>query len=433
MGRVLLNYITAARLKGQNHSLISLDYANDAAKGIAKKECIPLLEKMYWKEKEHFALLKKADMVVVHWWNHPLLYAWIGAERLPKARVLVWSHVSGFYSPQIITDSLVNWPDIFAVANPISFNVPAITALTTKSKAERLRLIFSSGGLSHVQDYSVREHSKFRVGYLGTVDYAKMHPDFLDLCLKACQEDTVFPVAGGPSHESLRKEAEARGASDKFEILGPIDNVGEFLATLDVFGYPLIREHFGTGEQVLIEAMAVGVPPVVLGKGSEEYVVEDEVTGLVADDLEDYSRCIDRLKYDTELRRSLSKTAAENAKKRFSIESTISSFDSIYSELMELPKTTKNFAKNGKDLSPDRIFLLSQGTLATEIYQSLEEGNHGNFLSNANVEALPACCWSQTRGSVYHYSFFFPENKRLARWAEIMTAVDPREKRIRDN
>jgi glycosyltransferase involved in cell wall biosynthesis len=387
---------------------------------------------MYWRQKELSEAVKKADVLTVHWWNHPLLYTWIASGSIPRARVLLWSHISGFYTPQIITDPILNWPDIFAVASPASFNVPAITSLSAKAKEERLRLIFSSGGLSHVQDYAVKEHQKFRVGYLGTVDYDKMHPNFLDMCLAADQENTVFSVAGGPSHESLRREVEALGVSDKFEILGPIENVGEYLSSLDVFGYPLIREHYGTGEQVLIEAMAVGVPPVVLGRGSEEYVVENGVTGLVAEDPADYPKCIDRLKNDAELRKSLSKRASHNAKKRFDIENTISSFDSIYEELMALPKRNRTLTGGEAMLSPDKVFLLSQGSLATAIYQQLEEENPQGAPA-CDVSQLPALSWSGTRGSVYHYSSFFPENGRLQRWSQLMTALDPRKARAYSN
>jgi hypothetical protein len=161
--------------------------------------------------------------------------------------------------------------------------------------------------------------------------------------------------------------------------------------------------------------------------------VENEVTGLVADDLEDYSRCVDRLKNDEDLRRNLSKSASTNAKKRFGIENTISSFDSIYAELMECPKITRSLTESGKQLSPDRIFLLSQGSVVSSIYLGMEEGNAIYGSNKVDVKALPALSWSPTRGSVYHYSFFFPENKRLARWADLLSAVDPRKSRTYDN
>ena len=210
------------------------------------------------------------------------------------------------------------------------------------------------------------------------------------------------------------------GAADKFEILGPISNVGEFLSTLDVFGYPLCRDHYGTGEQVLIEAMAVGVPQVVLQRDSKEYVVENGVTGLVADTLDDYCRCLDRLQNDDDLRRSLSKNSFERARLRFGIENTIASFDSIYEELMELPKRRREFAGAEGRLTPDRVFTLSQGPEAEKVYRLLDGCG-----AEADVSRLPALSWSQTRGSVFHYSHFCPENARLSRLKGLMAALRP--------
>ncbi|MDR2198990.1 MAG: glycosyltransferase family 4 protein [Deltaproteobacteria bacterium] len=424
VGRVLLNYIGVALAKGQRHSLMCLDYANPWAKSKALENNITLRDNMFWKRKELREAVKKADILAVHWWNHPLLYSWLASENLPETRALVWSHVSGFHSPQIITREILFWPDVFAVSNPISFNAPAVAELSHAEKERRLRLIFSSGGLSHVENYAVKEHSDFRVGYLGTVDYAKMHPGFLEMSLASAGEDTVFAVAGGPSHEALRREAEELGAGDKFEILGPIENVGEFLSTLDVFGYPLIREHYGTGEQVLIEAMAVGVPPVVLGRGSEELVVENGVTGLVAEDPEDYALCVRRLKDDPELRSTLSRTAREKARKRFAIENTVTAFDSVYAELMERPKKRRSLKGKGVSSGMDRVFLLSQGPDAARVYQKLEKAELSGSPS-PDVGVLTSISWAETKGSVYHYASFFPENSRLKKLSELMTAVNP--------
>ncbi|MDR2338685.1 MAG: glycosyltransferase family 4 protein [Deltaproteobacteria bacterium] len=424
VGRVLLNYLGAAVRKGQRHSLLCLDYANDKAKAEAGRLGVKLGENMFWDQGTLSEAIAEADILVVHWWNHPLLYAWMAGARIPKARTLTWSHVSGLSAPQIFTNEALGWPDLFAVANPVSFQAPEIMSLGAKDREARMRLIFSSAGLSHVSDYSVREHRDFRVGYLGTVDYAKMHQDFLGLCLAADVPDAVFTVAGGPSHESLRKEAEALGASDKFEILGPIDNVGEFLSDLDVFGYPLTRENYGTGEQVLIEAMAVGVPPVVFGHGCEEHVVDDGVTGLVADGPEEYSECVALLREDPALRKGLSKAAAENARARFHIDNTILAFDSVYEELLCLPKRERAPLGSG-GLGPDGVFLLSQGSLATGIYNRLEEwASQGS--PPLDLGGLPAISWSETRGSVFHYSSFFPDNRRLRRLSELMAALDPR-------
>lgn len=159
--------------------------------------------------------------------------------------------MAGFHAPQIITEELAAWPDLFVVASPKSFQVPA---LASPGFGDRLRLIFSCAGLEHVAEAGPRPHSGFRVGYLGTVDYIKLHPGFLPMSLAAGLEGAKFPVAGGPKEAELAREAAALGAGEIFDFMGPIEDVAGFLSNLDVFGYPLNPTHYGTGEQALIEA-----------------------------------------------------------------------------------------------------------------------------------------------------------------------------------
>ena len=99
-----MNYVSAAREKGQLHSVMCLDYANEPAKARAAEEGIPLADNMFWRQGELGEAAAKADIVTGHWWNHPLLYLWMALGKTPRARVLLWSHVSGFTATQVMTD-----------------------------------------------------------------------------------------------------------------------------------------------------------------------------------------------------------------------------------------------------------------------------------------------------------------------------------------
>ncbi|MDL2260440.1 glycosyltransferase family 4 protein, partial [Deltaproteobacteria bacterium OttesenSCG-928-K17] len=333
VGRVLLNYFQAAHGGPNQHGAACLDGANAAAKARAESIGLSLFEHLGRNHEALFELVKAADLVVTHWWNHPLLSDLLWRGNWPAARVLLWSHVSGALPPQVITPYLAAFPDIFAAASPVTLGLPVFSGRAEPRRGIappqingdstiasgngldspitfRPRLLFSSAGVGHVARAEPRPHQGFRIGYLGTVDYAKMHPDFIDMSLAAqLPPDVVFTVAGGPEHEALKREVDRRGLAGRFEIIGPIDDVEGFLAELDVFGYPLNPEHYGTGEQVLIEAQAAGAPPVVLGGGAEEYVVEDGLTGLVAKSPEDYGACLARLYHQRDLRSRLAAQA----------------------------------------------------------------------------------------------------------------------------
>lgn len=410
VGRVLLNYLEAVRVGPHRHRLMCLDYANEAARARCAETFIPLAERLSERPEELGGSLAEADAVVVHWWNHPLMYKWLTGGRWPAARVMFWSHVSGRAAPQPVTAALACFPDLFAVANPIGLKLPALAAAAARN---RLRLLFSTAGVGHMAGAAPEAHRDFRVGYLGTVDYAKMHPDFIDLCLSVDLPEAVFAVAGGPEHAALRLQIERRGVAHRFEIPGPVDDPLPFLSTLDVFGYPLNPDHYGTGEQVLIEAQAAGIPPVVLAGGAEQYVVEHEVTGLVATSAGDYGRQIKRLSDVPELRLKLSRQAAARARERFGLEKLVTAFETILDELLLLPKVSRRWPGLSAPLQPWEMFLISQGAAAPFFEQTLAAGRPPGPVAPAWL--------SQSRGTVFHYAQFFPEDERLRKCRDLLS------------
>jgi glycosyltransferase involved in cell wall biosynthesis len=419
VGRVLLNYLAAVKDGEATHSLFCLDYANRDARARAEAEGIHLRDRLGLNHQALGEAAGAADLAVLHWWNHPLAYAWLCSGPWPPARLLLWSHVSGLTAPQVITPALAAFPDLLAAANPVSFRAPALAGLSVRDQSRRLRLLFSSAGLAHVEGTRLRSHYGFRVGYLGTVDYAKMHPDFIDLCLSANLPEAVFAVAGGPSENAFKQELEQRGVADRFEAPGVIADVSHFLAGLDVFGYPLNPEHYGTGEQALIEAQAVGVPPVVLAGGAEEFVVEDGLTGLTARGPDDYGRCLRRLREDEILRQNLSAAARRRARERFGLEKTVAGLEDLYRELMARPKQTRCWPEWRPGLPPWRIFLASQGETATFFAKI------GRNASADEAKMLSRASFAPTRGSVFHYASFFPEDIHLKQWGDFLSSYAP--------
>ena len=405
VGRVLLNYLAAVKNGPDRHHLLCLDYANEAARTRAAAEGLELGDRCAEDWPTLFRAVAEADLVILHWWNHPLSYALLAAGPWPPARLLLWSHVSGRRAPQIITRDLLNFPDIFLAASPVTLKLPVFNDFSGRAD-----LVFSCAGLEHVEGLEPQTHDGFRVGYLGTVDYVKMHPDFLKLCLAADIPQAVFAVAGGPEDERLRAEAAAIGATDRFEILGQISNIRAFLSSLDVFGYPLNPDHYGTGEQALIEAQAAGLPAVVLSGGAEEQVIEPGQSGLAAADAEDYGRCLRLLYENPVLRAEMSAAARLRARERFDIESTIKAFERIFDQALQKPKWSR---ASWPHQSPADLFLSSQGEEAA-FFENMDQAP----LENLDIKSLSLAALSPSRGSVFHYASFFPGDRRLQAWAK---------------
>ncbi|NJN82955.1 MAG: glycosyltransferase family 4 protein, partial [Caldilineaceae bacterium] len=113
-----------------------------------------------------------------------------------------------------------------------------------------------------------KAHHTFNVGYIGAVDFVKMHPNFVALCGRVDVPKVRFLVYGsGGGLETLRRQAEALQVAKRFEFGGYLDDIRPLLQRLDIFGYPLCEGTYASAEMVLQEAMFAGVPPVIFDYG----------------------------------------------------------------------------------------------------------------------------------------------------------------------
>ena len=284
VGRVLLNYYT--KVKNDPffaHEVACLDYANEHALDMAKHIGLILTDKMSGKGQQLLSMIAGADIVLIHWWNHPLLYDFLVREQLPACRVIFWAHQKGSPAPNNFTDKIFRYPDMFVFTTPLSYDTKEAQNLPAEYK-KKLHDIWSTGGVEDIRSIKLKRHTGFNVGYIGNVDYAKMHPDFLDICNQVDISDVHFIVVGGPNSKRLEEEASRRGIGHKFRFTGFVSEKEkwDYLSRFDVFGYPLAPHHYGSCDQVLQESMAAGVVPVVLANPMESYMIKDRVTGLVA-------------------------------------------------------------------------------------------------------------------------------------------------------
>jgi glycosyltransferase involved in cell wall biosynthesis len=80
-------------------------------------------------------------------------------------------------------------------------------------------------------------------------------------------------IAGeGPLRGALTAQAAALGLGDRLKLLGQRENLPAVLAALDLLVHPSLEEGLG---QVVVEAMAAGVPVLVSAAGGLPEVVGD--------------------------------------------------------------------------------------------------------------------------------------------------------------
>jgi glycosyltransferase involved in cell wall biosynthesis len=412
----------SCRQGGFEHRLACLEYLNDRMTEWTAAEGVLAVDRLWGQDEALRGLLADADIVHLHWWHHPLLNDFMHRPDWPPFRCILWSHVNGHYPPQNFPLGLADYPDILALATPWSRKAPALAQPLAKGEVD-IRVIQSCAGVPTLPERTRSADGVFRVGYIGTVDAAKMHPDFVQLCLATGLLNTRFIVAGGPRHEVLRRQVVEAGVEERFDILGPIEDALHLMVTLDVFGYPLNTQHYGTGEQVLLEAMAAGAVPVVLDTGCERYIVDDGRTGLVCADEREYVRALRQLHANRPWLEILAQQAQEWVAVRFSIRETVNAWHVIYEEGMSLARRLR-FLQGSTTLAPVESHSLNllldawEGTMAGRVLRSVVTNGLESW--GEQIRQLPVACFSDTRGSLFHYQSCFPDDVPIAKLCSVM-------------
>jgi glycosyltransferase involved in cell wall biosynthesis len=254
-----------------------------------------------------------ADVVVVHLWDNPTLLEYL--QKLPPCRLVFWSHKNWD-----VPKELVAFPDLFLDVSPIQGHG---------------RHIWSTGGVERFLNVKSAPHRGFNIGYIGLVDYRKLHKDFIPMCheIKKRIPEAKFIIAG-------EVKIPIEGLGPEFQFLGHTDDVAGVLAQCDVFGYPLRPDHWGTAEQVLGEAMAAGVAPVVMDNPAERLIVN--MDGFCAYDAADYAESVEWLYNFPEDRKKCAMECKARAADLYSIDKMIKSWDDVFQEMMQKPKRSHN-------------------------------------------------------------------------------------------
>jgi len=379
-------------------SILSLERLNEASRRHFDLLGIPWVDSVALKNNFEIltAFFEKVDIVLVHWWNHPFLVRLL-FQGLPLSRIAIWSHVNGFAAPQSFFPELFELPDRFIFATEASLQSKIVEALPEEIK-NKLRVIRSCAGIPAGAFEICKKYEPFQFGYVGTVEPAKMHPDFLKICASANIPAKCI-VAGGPSHKELRSQADLSGLGDKFDILGPIDDPVPLFKSLHVFAYPLNPSHYGTGEQVLIEAMAYGAVPVVFANPPEKALIRHEETGLIVNNAEEFSNAIRFLADNTAERERLAEAGRQFVLNECDIKISTRSFHTLYEGMLSFPKSQHRLRlpsfEDIADGSPFHLFLASCG--------SEEVRSFFNKSVKSGVCLLPPEFTSSTRGTPLHY------------------------------
>jgi glycosyltransferase involved in cell wall biosynthesis len=298
-----------------------------------------------WRWLSRFALRRDFDIIETHEWSGPLLakpHPWLVVR-------LHGGHAAHSYYEGRRASRLLRWLERKNVK--MADAVVAVSAHTGKLTMDALRLkrrfsvVYNGVDTEFFKPVPV-EREPFQVLYVGSLVRRKGVLNLLravPLVLKTIRDVRfrfVGPIpAGGTARWELESVLEGLPAEAKshIEFSGrlPHEGLPEVFSKAALAVFPSFAEAFGL---VVAEAMACETPVVVTNLASGPELVEDGVSGVLANphSVEDLAEKIVMLLKDDRLRALLGRAGRKRAEKRFSIHSVVEDNMQIYNSLVGL-------------------------------------------------------------------------------------------------
>ncbi len=370
-----------------------------------------------WQER-----LATADIVQIHFWNTPAIYSFCSRLR-PAARTLIWLHINGEFSPQVIPAKVGSMADFVIASDAATLRLPAVAAVPGAQRD----VICPGADFDRLSNLVAVEHPTFNVGYIGALAFSKMHQDYIAMHASIDVPDMRVLIYGeGREADTLKRQVQAMDAESRFVFPGYAYDIRSALAGMDVFGYPLSEHNYGTGELIVREVMYAGIPAVVLPFGGAARQVEHGHTGIVVRDAAEYGRAIRELFENPAERARLGRNAASKARQEFGAEPMARGFSNIYERMMRMPKrvrqplparsTNTEFAASNKDAGA-QLFVRSLGEHGADFLASLENSDdNAARLAEERISGHGAALLETT----LTYRNYFPNDAQLRLWSGLM-------------
>ncbi|HYC01360.1 MAG TPA: glycosyltransferase [Candidatus Limnocylindrales bacterium] len=187
-------------------------------------------------------------------------------------------------------------------------------------------------------DVERRAHSGLRIGTVGRIEAQKNLDMFLDAAERVRRQrpDAHFIIVGdGSLRQRYQSEVERRGLAAAVRLPGTTADVPGFLAGLDQFW--LTSDWEGT-PNVVLEAMAAGVPVIATRVGGTGEVIDHGTSGFLveAGDAAAVTKFALELAGDAALGQRIGEQARRAARERFSIPAMIAGTRAVYDEARAL-------------------------------------------------------------------------------------------------
>jgi glycosyltransferase involved in cell wall biosynthesis len=190
------------------------------------------------------------------------------------------------------------------------------------------------------EELGIAKHERL-VGIVGRLNESKGHLQFLEVAKRILPDfpDTRFVIVGEASRgeneeaNNILDQIEKADLGDRMILTGYREDVPDLLGAMDLFLFPTHAEAFGL---VIVEAMAMGVPVVSANCDGVPDIVQDGVTGILADprDVEGLTAAVTDLLTDEQKRVAFGRAGSERARTLFSEEKMCGEMEELYRGLL---------------------------------------------------------------------------------------------------
>lgn len=415
-GKAIAGLICGADQMEWLHTVVLLEQPADTHHvDICKENGIDVILAETADKKRLTTLFQEADAIVINWWGHPLMPQFL-IEHLSgvKGRILFWFHINGCSYPYIPYELAANGAEAlfttaYSLENPLW------------SRAERNQIRGTSTVIYGMGDFfpetilpKVDYHTdKLRIGYVGTVSYSKMNHRMLDYIEMLHQHIPRMEVTlAGECDAEIRNEVRKRQLEGIVRCTGKIEDIYSYYRSFDIFLYLLTPDCYGTTENVLLEAMAVGLPIIVLNNPVERNIIRNGENGYIVDREEELLNLVTELHSDTTMRQAAGSRARAYVCREYDACINRQRYLDVLLSVLEKPKTCYPF-QDVMGASPYEWFRRFTGKNQTNFLRLC--AGEGGFDQELNiwVDELAPIYTGTHKSSISHFLEYYPDDKQL--------------------
>lgn len=224
-------------------------------------------------------LVNGADLVVIHYWNAPSLRGFLDRWRGRALKWILYSRVNGLHPPQRLPRTLARSACHTVLTSPHAAELGRADAVSV------IPAIVNHGA----DTLGRRAEGRQGVLHVGTLNVFKLAPNFIELHAGLVSPDNpVMVVGAGGDEQRFQARAKALGVAREFAWPGFAADAGALYPNFRILSYPASPFTYASSDKVVQESQLYGLP-VLLYRGSPvAHLVEEEVTGVLADGDDEY-------------------------------------------------------------------------------------------------------------------------------------------------